>query len=114
DPAAGDRGAAGAAIGLEYVAVDVDGALAERLEVDHGAQGAADQPLDLDPPAVGTPALGVTLLALPRRRREHRVLGRDPAAALPLEPARHPLGDRRGADDPRLPLLVERRAIGRA
>ena len=46
--AAGDRGAARAAVGLEHVAVDVDAALAERLEVDDRAQRAADQPLDLD------------------------------------------------------------------
>ena len=53
DHAAGDRGAAGAAVGLEHVAVDVDRVLAERLEVDHAAQRAPDQPLDLDGAAVG-------------------------------------------------------------
>ena len=53
DHAAGDRGAAGAAVGLEHVAVEVDGALAERLEVDDAAQRAADQPLDLDRAPVG-------------------------------------------------------------
>ena len=51
--AAGDRGAARAAVGLEHVAVDPDRALAERLEVDHAAQRAADQALDLDGAAVG-------------------------------------------------------------
>ena len=50
---AGDRRAAGAAVGLEHVAVDVDGALAEHREIDHAAQRAADQPLDLDRAAVG-------------------------------------------------------------
>ena len=52
DVAAGDRRAAGAAVGLEHVAVDVDAALAQRLEVDDDPQRAADQPLDLDPAAV--------------------------------------------------------------
>ena len=47
-PAAGDRGGARAAVGLDHVAVDGDLALAERLEIDHGAQAAADQALDLD------------------------------------------------------------------
>ena len=47
DPGAGDRGGAGAAVGLDHVAVERDLALAERLQVDHGAQRAADQPLDL-------------------------------------------------------------------
>ena len=46
DPGAGDRGRAGAAIGLDHVAVDGDLAFAERLQVDDGAQRAADQALD--------------------------------------------------------------------
>ena len=57
DHPAGDRGAARAAVGLQDVTVDVDRALAERLEVDHPAQRAADQALDLDRAAVG-PAPG--------------------------------------------------------
>ena len=48
DVAAGDRRAAGAAVGLQHVAVDVDRALAERVEVGDAAQAAADQALDLD------------------------------------------------------------------
>src|SRR6266480_4459332 len=48
DVRAADRRAAGAAVGLEDVAVEVHGSLAERLEVDDGANGAADQALDLD------------------------------------------------------------------
>ena len=48
DPGAGDRGGAGAAVGLDHVAIDGDLALAERLEVDDGAQAAPDQALDLD------------------------------------------------------------------
>ena len=51
--AARDRRAARAAVGRQHVAVDVDRALAERLEVHHPAQRAADQPLDLDRAAVG-------------------------------------------------------------
>ena len=46
DPAAGDRRGARAAVGLDDVAVDGDLPLAERLEIDDGAQRAADQPLD--------------------------------------------------------------------
>jgi hypothetical protein len=38
DPGAGDRSGAGAAIGLDHVAIDGDLALAERDEIDHGAQ----------------------------------------------------------------------------
>ena len=45
-PGAGDGGGAGAAVGLDHVAIDRDLALAERLQVDRGAQAAADQALD--------------------------------------------------------------------
>src|SRR5262249_57638838 len=48
DIRAADRRATGPAVGLEDVAVEPQGALAERLEIDHGTNGAADQPLDLD------------------------------------------------------------------
>ena len=44
---AGDRGGPGAAVGLQHVAVEHDGVLAQRLGVDAGAQRAADQPGDL-------------------------------------------------------------------
>ncbi len=47
DVGAGDRGGAGAAVGLQHVAVDRDRVLAERGQVDRGAQRAADQPRDL-------------------------------------------------------------------
>src|SRR6202140_1572968 len=48
DPGAGDRRGAGAAVGLDDVAIDGDLALAERLEIDHRAQTAPNQPLDFD------------------------------------------------------------------
>ena len=46
DKGAGDRGGARAAVGLDHVAVEVQGALAQRVEIDDGAQRAADQALD--------------------------------------------------------------------
>src|SRR5437773_9979467 len=52
---AGDGGGARAAIRLQHVAIDGDGALAERLEVRHRPERAADQPLDL----LGAPALQI-------------------------------------------------------
>ena len=48
DEAAGDRGGAGAAIGLDDVAIDGDLPFAERFEVKHRAQAPADQALDFD------------------------------------------------------------------
>ena len=47
DPRAVDRGGAGAAVGLENVAIDREGALAQRVEVGDRTQRATDQPLDL-------------------------------------------------------------------
>src|SRR5581483_9574869 len=111
DVRAADRRAAGAAVGLQHVAVEMDGALAERLEVDHTADGAADQPLDLDrAPALAT-ARGLALGALAGRGREQRVLRRDPAAPAAVEPARDVLDDARGAEDARAPLRPEHHPV---
>src|SRR5436853_610800 len=78
DMGAADRGAARPAVGLEDVAVEVDGALAERLEVDDGANGSPDQALDLDGAAALLPARRLPLGALARRRRQQRALRREP------------------------------------
>ena len=94
-PAAGDRGRAGAAVGLDDVAVDGDLALAERLEVDDGAQAAADQPLDLDRAAALLAGGGLAPRPLLGGARQHAVFGGDPAAGLALEPGRHAVLERR-------------------
>ena len=46
DVAAGDRRRARAAVGLQHVAIERDGAFAERLQIDDGAQRATDEPLN--------------------------------------------------------------------
>ena len=92
DVGAADRRAARATVGLQDVAVEPDGPLAERLEVDDAAQRAADQPLDLDRAAALLAARRLALGALAGRRRQERVLGRHPAAAGPVEPARNTVG----------------------
>src|SRR5207248_2619890 len=43
---AGDGGAARAAVGLDHVAIDLYGALAQLLQVDDGAQAATDETLN--------------------------------------------------------------------
>lgn len=43
----GDARGAGAAVGVDHVAVHAGGVLAELIQVDHGAERTADQPLDL-------------------------------------------------------------------
>ena len=93
DPGAGNRRGAGAAIGLDDVAIDDDLPLAELGQVDHGAQRAADQPLDFLRPA--------RLLALGRLAvaagvggaRQHAIFGGDPALALAAQERRHLLLD---------------------
>ncbi len=72
--AAADGGAAGAAVGLDDVAVDPYRALAQELHVHNRAQRAADQALDLHRPPVLLAAGRVTLLAIAGRAREHAVL----------------------------------------
>ena len=96
DPGAGDGGGAGAAVGLDDVAVDGDLPLAERLEIDHGAQAAADQALNFNGAAVLLAGRGLAPRALERGARQHAVFGGDPAARLALEPGRQAVLERRG------------------
>ena len=58
-PGAGNARRTRAAIGLDHIAVDGNGVLAERLHIDDGTQAAADKPLDLH-----GAALAVGMLAL--------------------------------------------------
>ena len=110
--AAGDRGRAGAAIGLQHVAVDADLALAEPGEIGHRAQAAADQPLDL----LGAPALPaarrLAVGAGRRRARQHAVFGGDPAPAGVAQKRRHALLDRGGAQHMGVAELRQARALG--
>jgi hypothetical protein len=48
NPCAGDRGGAGAAVGLDHIAVDGNLALTDRFQIDDRAQAPPDQTLDLD------------------------------------------------------------------
>src|SRR5436189_249828 len=70
DVARRDGGGARSAVGLEDVAVDPDRVLAERLEIRHGPQRAADQPLDLLRSTGGTTLADLPGRALHRRARE--------------------------------------------
>ena len=64
-------------------------------EVEGCAQRAADQALDFDGAAVLLAGGGLAAGALQRGSRQHAVFGRDPAAALALEPRRQPFFQRR-------------------
>ena len=71
------------------VAVERDGALAEQAEVEHAAQRAADQALDLLRAAALLAARRLALAARVRRTRQHAVLGGDPAGAGAAPVRRH-------------------------
>ena len=90
-PGAGDRGRAGAAVGLDHVAIDGDLAFAERGEIDHRTQGASDQPLDFHRAAALLAGRSLAAGAFGSGARQHAVFGGDPAAPLALEPGRQPL-----------------------
>src|SRR5690348_2572576 len=104
-----DRRAARAAVGLEHVAVEPERPLAQRLEVEHRAQRAPDQTLDFDGAALLLAGAGLALHALAGRRREHRVLRRQPAPAGVAQPARRALVERGRAEHLRLALRIEHR-----
>jgi len=105
---------AGAAVGLQHVAVDLDLALAQGREIDHGAQRAADQPLDL----LGAPRLlaagGFTVRARMGRARQHAIFRGDPAAPGIAQERRHFLVDRGGAQDMGVAEFHQARALGMA
>src|SRR5262249_51928448 len=106
-----DRRATRAAVRLQHVAVEVDRALAERVEVRYRADRAADQSLDLDRAAALTAPARLALGSLSGRSREERVLRGQPAAARVAQPARDALLDRRRAEDLRASLRPEHRAV---
>mmetsp|Transcript_5444 Transcript_5444/g.20871 ORF Transcript_5444/g.20871 Transcript_5444/m.20871 type:complete len:301 (-) Transcript_5444:5105-6007(-) len=112
DEGAGDCRRAGAAVGLQHVAVQRDGALAEQGEVEHRAQRTADQALDLLR-AAALLALGrFTVTAGVGGPRQHAVLGRHPALARAALVRRHALLDRGGAKHPCRAELDQHRALG--
>src|SRR5438105_15399950 len=100
--AAGDRGRARAAIRLQYIAVDRDGALAECLEIDDRAQRSADEALDLLSAPALLAASGLARCARVSRPGQHAVLGRHPALAFAAQKLRDRVLDARGAQHLRI------------
>jgi hypothetical protein len=114
DASAGDGGGAGAAVGLEDVAIDPDGALAEFFEINDGAEGTADEALDLGGAPVELAAADVALFPVVGGVGEHGVFRADPAAfdILILHPTGNVFLDGGGADDAGIPEGNEHRAGG--
>ncbi len=111
---AGNGSGARAAIGLEDVAIDPNGALADFLQIDRGAEGTADQALNLAAAAVEFSLRDVTRLSRSGGIREHGIFGCEPTAgdALLSHPARDALFDHRATDDARLTHRDEDGAAG--
>ena len=108
----GDGGGACASVGLEDVAVEDDGALAEGFHVDHAAEAAPDEALDLVGAAADLAALGLAGGAGEGGAGEHAVLGGDPAAAGVAEPAGDALLDGGVAEDAGVAGFDEDGALG--
>src|SRR5690606_13901096 len=97
---AGDGGGAGTAIGLDQVAIQGDGAFAQRLAVDARAQAAADQALDIEGAATRLATGRLAVAAGVRGARQHAVLGGYPALALATQPRPDAVLDAGGAQHP--------------
>ena len=109
---AGDRRGAGAAVGLQHVAVEGEGAVGERRQVDGGAQAAADQALDLGGAAGDLPLRGLPLVAGMGGARQHRVLGGEPPLAAVLLEGGDPVLDARRDQHAGIADRDQRRAFG--
>ena len=101
-----------AAIGLEHIAVEDDGTLAERLHVDHGAQRASNEPLNLMGTTTDLAALRFAGRAGQRGARQHAVLSGNPSPAAVAQPRGNSLLNRGIAQHPRVADFDQNRAFG--
>ena len=107
---AGDRRRARAAVGLQHVAVHLERELAPLEIVDHRANAAPDEPLDLLRAA--THLLALARRSRVRRARQHRVLGGEPAFAPALLPAGDAVLHAGGAQHARIAEGNQARPLG--
>ncbi len=112
NPGAGDGGRARAAVRLHDVAVDGDLPLAERLEIDDGAERPPDQALNLERAPALVPDRRLAPHPFVRGARQHAVFRRDPALAAAAKPARHLFGDARRAQHLGIAEAHQARAFG--
>ena len=112
DIAAGHRRSAGAAVGLQHVAVDDDGVLAQRLVVDAGPERTADQAGYFLGAAAQAALDRLAVVPGVRGPGQHGVLGGHPAEPAAAPPARYVLGDARRAQHPGAAEFHQHRALG--
>lgn len=111
DERARDARRARAAVGLDHVAIEVQRAWAERVQIEYRAQRAADQALNFLRSAGLLAARRFAVAARVRRTRQHPVFGGEPALAALAQEFGHALGDARRADHFRVAELDEHRAF---
>src|SRR5450830_5108 len=108
----GNGGSTRAAVGLDHVAVDVQGHVAQLGHVQGRAQRTADQALDFEGAAALLATAGFTLVTLASGARQHAVLGGQPTLALTLEEPRYAVFDADGADHLGIAKLDQYRSLG--
>lgn len=115
----GDRGpcdgsGACASVGLQDIAIDPEGAGAEFIEIDNGAEGAPDEALDFGATPIHAASGRVALLPGESGVGEHGILRGDPPTGFILffHPARHGLLNSSGADDFCFPKTHKDRSLG--
>ena len=112
DERAGDTGGAGAAVSLNHVAINLDGALAQFSQIHHRAQAASDQALDFLG-ASGLLALGgFPAHAFTGGARQHAVFRGDPAFAAAPFMRRNFFFDAGGANNFGVAALDQHRTFG--
>src|SRR5215472_11987769 len=102
---------AGAAIGLNDVAIESNGSLAQLLEIDHSTQRASDQALDLVRASALPSPRSFARSTGQRRSRQHAVFGGDPAFTRALQERGHGFIDGSRANHPRVSNLNQGGAL---
>ena len=112
DPAPGDGGAAGAAIGLDHIAIDHDLAFTQSHPVHTGPQCAPDKPLNFLCSAGLLACRRLAPVAGIGRPRQHPVFRRNPTEASALQEGWRLVLHRRGAQNMRVPTFDQTRPFG--
>src|SRR5439155_12769135 len=99
DVGTGDGCRSRAAISLDHVTVERDGAFSKPREIDDGPERAPDQALDLVRSAPDPAGARLALTAFGSRSREHAVLGGHPTGSLAPQEWGNPVLDGRRADN---------------
>src|SRR5699024_842260 len=101
---------AGPAVGLNNVAVNHNGILAQCFGIDDGAQAAADESRDFLGATRDFATDRFSCIAIRSGTGQHRILCGNPTPVFTLQPTRHTLGETSGAQD----LGITKRHDGRA